>query len=120
MARGRHAKRSGLLSRLFPGRTARRLAEERQRVLLRQVAAELRHLSELADVQAAAAERAERRALAAEERARAAEQSAAQLRLELARLEEELLWAWAEGRLPAASLVDDLEPWGTVIDLRGA
>ena len=38
MARGRHAKPSGLLSRLFPGRTARRRTQlEQDRALVRQL-----------------------------------------------------------------------------------
>ncbi|HWH29495.1 MAG TPA: hypothetical protein VNU26_11115 [Mycobacteriales bacterium] len=120
MARGRHAKRSGLLARLLPGRAARREAARRQAVLLRQVADELRHLRELADAHAAAAAAAEARAAAAEQQAAVAQRALATLRTEVARLREELLWAWAEGRLPAATLVDGLEPGATVIDLRAA
>ena len=121
MARGRHARRTGLLARLLPGREARRRAAEQQRVLLRQVADELRHLRAAADAQTAAAAAAQERAAAAEERARVAETALASLRAEVERLREELLWAWAEGRLPAASLTDDLVPEqepARVIDLR--
>ena len=120
MARGRHAKRSGLLARLLPGRAARREAERRQAVLLRQVADELRHLRALADAHASAAAAAEARAAAAEEQAAVARSAVATLSSEVARLREELLWAWAEGRLPAATLVDGLEPRAQVIDLREA
>lgn len=120
MSRGRHAKRSGLLARLMPGRTARREAARRQAVLLRQVADELRHLRELADAHAAAAAAAEARAAAAEQRAADAQSALDSLRTEVARLREEVLWAWAEGRLPSASLVDGLEPPAKVIDLRAA
>jgi chromosome segregation ATPase len=112
----RHARRSGLLSRLLPGRTRRREAEARQRALLRSVADELRHGRAAADAALAAQAAATEAALA---RARAAETALAELRTEVARLREELLWAWAEGRLPSASLVDDL-PAARVIDLRGA
>ncbi|HVM26601.1 MAG TPA: hypothetical protein VM433_02900 [Mycobacteriales bacterium] len=122
MARPRHAKRSGLLARLFPGRTARREAADRQAALLRLVAAELRHLRELADAHAESAARAEARALAAEEQAAQAAQVTATLRTEVARLREELLWAWAEGRLPAAAGIShglvDAPADAKVIDLR--
>jgi hypothetical protein len=126
MARGRHAKPSGLLSRLFPRRTSRREAARQQRTLLRQVADELHHLRGLVDAQAAAAALAEQRARLAEEQAAEARVATAALRVEVARLREELLWAWAEGRLPAASLTDGLAeaptgvPGETVIDLREA
>jgi hypothetical protein len=121
MARGRHARRTGLLARLLPGRAARRAAAAQQRVLLRQVADELRHLRGLADAHADAAAGAEERARVAEQRALAAETATASLRAEVARLREELLWAWAEGRLPAASLTADLtEPGHRVVDLRSA
>lgn len=123
MSRGRHARRTGLLARLTPGRTARRLAAQHQRTLLRQVADELRHLRALADTFAAAAAAAEARAREAEACARAAEAATGALRAELARLREELLWAWAEGRLPAASLTDGLDGAQVqhrVIDLRSA
>lgn len=113
MARGRHARRTGLLARLLPGREARRRAAAQQRVLLRQVADELRHLRATADAHAAAA-------AAAQERALAAESATAQLRAEVARLREELLWAWAEGRLPAAALTDGPADPPKVIDLRSA
>ena len=119
MARAKHARRSGLLARLLPGRTARRAAAE-QRTLLRQVAAELRLLSAAADAAEVRATAAEARATAAERRAAAAESATAQLRTEVARLREELLWAWAEGRLPAASLTDGLVDPPRVIDLRSA
>jgi hypothetical protein len=128
MFRGRHAKRSGLLARLFPRRAAKLEAERTQRALLRQVAEELRALRQQADEQAAAAVAAEHRARAAEVRAAAAEERAEAagvalltLRSEVARLREEMLWAWAEGRLPAASLTDGLVPRpATVVDLREA
>jgi hypothetical protein len=119
MARGRHARPSGLLSRLFPGRAARREAARLQRVLLRQVADELHHLRTLADAHATAAAQAEERARQAEERAAAAASATEALRVEVARLREELLWAWAESRLPATSPSDGLaEPAARVIDLR--
>ncbi len=108
MARARHAKPSGLLSRLLPGRTARREAARRQAVLLRQLADELQHLRAVADAQALLAQQAQEQARLAEERAALARAEGAALRAELTRLREELLWAWAEGRLPLASLTDGL------------
>lgn len=121
MARARHAKPSGLLARLFPGRTARREAERRQRILLRQLADELQHLRLVADLHAEAALQAEERARQAEERAAAAQATTDALRVEVSRMREELLWAWAEGRLPAASPPKGLvEPQARVVDLRDA
>jgi hypothetical protein len=122
MARARHAKPSGLLSRLFPGRYARREQARRAQVLLRQMAAELRHLREHADAQALAAALADERARAAEQRAAAAQAATVALQAEVARLREELLWAWAEGRLPTASATSPAgeAPAATVIDLREA
>ena len=119
MARGRHAKRSSLLSRLFPGRAARRRAEaERQRDLLRSLQYEVHRLQGLLTSTAGAAARADVRAQRAEEHVQAAVAEATALRTEVARLREELLWAWAEGRLPAAPIAPPAA--GKVIDLREA
>jgi hypothetical protein len=116
MARPRHAKPSGLLARLFPGRAARRRSAVLRDVLLRQVADELRHVRAVADQHAAAAADADWRAQVAERAAEAARAATADLRAEVARLREELLWAWAEGRLPTAAVT----PPARVVDLRGA
>ena len=119
MARGRHAKRSSLLSRLFPGRAARRRAEaERERALLRSLHYEVHRLQGLLPEQASTAARADIRARRAEEHVQAAVAETTALRTEVARLREELLWAWAEGRLPAAPIAAPVE--GKVIDLREA
>ena len=116
MARARHAKPSGLLARLLPGRTARREAARRQQVLLRQLADELRHLREVADAHAARAALAEARAREAEARAHEAVVASAAVQAELLHLREELLWAWAAGRLPSPEAVRSS---GTrVVDLR--
>lgn len=105
MSRGRHAKPSGLLSRLFPGRAARRrAAAEAERALLR----ELRHEVDRAEEQARAA-RAEVHDLRVETDS---------LRSEVARLREEVLWAWADERMPAQPAAQ--EPVAQVIDLREA
>jgi hypothetical protein len=116
MARARHAKPSGLLARLLPGRTARREAARRQQALLRQLGEELRHLREVADTHAAAAAAAEVRAREAELRAAQAQAATAQVQEEVLRLREELLWAWAAGRLPTPEAVRG--SGATVIDLR--
>ena len=115
MARGRHRRRSGLLSRLLPGRRRSRLA------LLE---AQTRQLRELADTSAATAAAALVRAAAAHDVALAAQLRAARaeaelssardevvaLRADLAALREELVWAFAEGRMPVTA--------PAVIDLR--
>ncbi|TAL23727.1 MAG: hypothetical protein EPN99_03875 [Frankiales bacterium] len=119
MARGRHRRRSGLLSRLLPRR--RRLSR------LEALRAETARLRGLADAAAATASAALVRAAAADDRARAADLRAfaAQaalgsahdeilgLRADLAALREELVWAFAAGRAEARAA----EP-PAVIDLR--
>lgn len=112
MPRARHAKPSRLLDWLVPGRAARRRQVLLRDCLLRQVATELRHLREVADLHEVAA-------VTAQARADAAQAAVLELRREVARLREELLWAWAEGRV---SNVDSMPtPAGArVIDLRGA
>ena len=129
MSRGRHAKRSGLLARLWPVglRTVRLWSVGRQPSrhrrgaplrsaapdagLLGQLRAfdgELSRLRVLGIAHAAAA-------ASADVRARRAEEQLGAVRLELAALREELVWAFAEGRLPVAAPV----PAPTrVLDLR--
>jgi cell division protein FtsB len=129
MARGRHAKPSGLLSRLFPGRTARRrAAAERERARVRALHDEVLRLRAVGTALAAEAATAAARARRAEESAAAARAEIADLRAEsgalrdeLARLREEMLWAWADGRLPAVPAVPAAAPEpARVIDLREA
>ena len=124
MSRGRHAKRSGLLARLWPfGLRTVGLRPSRHRRgaplrsaapdagLLSQLRAfdgELSRLRVLGIAHAAAA-------ASADVRARRAEEQLGAVRLELAALREELVWAFAEGRLPVAAPV----PAPTrVLDLR--
>ena len=122
MSRGRHAKRSGLLAgllsyRLWPVRpvalrpAALRPARHRRGAPLRSAApdagllgqlraldGELSRLRVLGIAHAAAA-------ASADVRARRAEEQLGAVRLELAALREELVWAFAEGRLPVAAPV---------------
>ena len=119
MSRGRHAKRSGLLARLWPSRlrpvalrpVALRPSRHRRGAPLRSAApdagllsqlraldGELSRLRVLGIAHAAAA-------ASADVRARRAEEQLGALRLELAALREELVWAFAEGRLPVAAPV---------------
>lgn len=130
MARGRHAKPSGLLSRLLPGRAARRRAvAERERALVRAHFDEVHRLRSVGTVLAAQAATASARARQAEATAVAARAEIADLRAEtgalrdeLVRLREEVLWAWTAGRLretPAVDRAPDRMP-ARVIDLREA
>ena len=122
MSRGRHAKRPGLLARLWlvelwpvslrPGglRSAGLRPPRHRRgaplrfaapdaglvVQLRALDAELSRLRVLGIAHAAAA-------ASADVRARRAEEQLGAVRLELAALREELVWAFAEGRLPVAA-----------------
>ena len=114
MSRGRHAKPSGLLARLWPvGLRTVGLRPSRHRRgaplrsaapdagLLSQLRAfdgELSRLRVLGIAHAAAA-------ASADVRARRAEEQLGAVRLELAALREELVWAFAEGRLPVAAPV---------------
>lgn len=103
----------------MPGRAARRRAEaERQRDLLRSLQYEVHRLQGLLTSAAGAAAGADARARRAEEHVQAAVAEATALRTEVGRLREELLWAWAEGRLPAAPIAPPAD--ATVIDLREA
>ena len=119
MSRGRHAKRSGLLARLWLFRlrpaalrpVALRPSSHRRGAPLRSAApdagllsqlrafdGELSRLRVLGIAHAAAA-------ASADVRARRAEEQLGAVRLELAALREELVWAFAEGRLPVAAPV---------------
>ena len=114
MSRGRHAKPSGLLAGLWPfGLRTVGLRPSRHRRgaplrsaapdagLLSQLRAfdgELSRLRVLGIAHAAAA-------ASADVRARRAEEQLGAVRLELAALREELVWAFAEGRLPVAAPV---------------
>lgn len=112
MARGRHRRRSGLLSRLLPRRRAR----------LDALAAETARLRRLTEVGAATATAALIRAVSAQDAAAAAQlraeraeaslaavlAQATALRAELAALREELVWAFAERRAEVAPPVIDL------------
>ena len=124
MSRGRHAKRSGLLARLWPSRLrtfglqpvrlrplGRQPSRHRRGAPLRSAApdagllsqlraldGELSRLRVLGIAHAAAA-------ASADVRARRAEEQLGAVRLELAALREELVWAFAEGRLPVAAPV---------------
>lgn len=123
MARGRHAKPSGLLSRLFPGRAARRrAAAEAERSLLHGLRVEVDRLSRIgiglaaqAAEASARAQRAEAQACAARAEVEDLRAETGSLRAEVATLREEMLWAWADGRLPAPGKA---QTEGTVIDLR--
>lgn len=120
MSRGRHSRRSGLLVRVLPGRAAaaaRHRAEaeaSRDRELLWDLRGEVARLRLLAAQTAGRASDADGRARRAEEHALAAYRESTALRDEVSRLREELLWAWAEGRLPEAPLA----PLARVVDLR--
>ena len=114
MSRGRHAKPSGLLARLWPfGLRTVGLRPSRHRrgaplrsaapdagllSQLRAFGGELSRLRVLGIAHAAAA-------ASADVRARRAEEQLGAVRLELAALREELVWAFAEGRLPVAAPV---------------
>lgn len=111
MARGRHVKPSGLLSRLLPSRTARRRTQlEQDRALVRQLRDELLRLRGVGTALAADATMAAARARRAEEQALVARAEVADLRAEtavlrdeLARLREDVLWTWAGGRSSTAT-----------------
>ena len=111
MARGRHRRRSGLLARLLPARRRRTdplVAELARSTALARVAAEA---SQAALVRAALAEE---RAALAEARLWEAVREMSALRTDLTALREEVLWAFAEGRLPvAAPAVVDLRDGAT-------
>jgi hypothetical protein len=125
MARGRHARRSGLLSRLWPRRRCSRVAllehdVARLRALntaaadaattaLRRAAAAA-DTAAAADVRAAAAAQsavlAELRAQRAEAALTSARDEVVGLRGELVALREELVWAFAEAKVPVPQVVD--------------
>jgi hypothetical protein len=105
MARGRHRRRSGLLSRLLPQRRPSRAALlqaelSRARAVADATAATATAALVRAATAADAAAAAELRAARAETALAAARDEVAGLRADLAALREELVWAFAEGRLP--------------------
>lgn len=112
MARGRHRRRSGLLSRLRPRRRSRLdlLAAENAR--LRRLTEAGAATATAALVRAAAAQdaaaAAEARAIRAEEMLASVLREMAALRTELATLREELVWSYAERRAEVAPTVIDL------------
>ena len=127
MSRGRHAKRSGLLSRLWPAR-------RRRPVRARTSPAPVSTLDDTAAVDAVLAGRLHglegelsrlrvlgiahaAAAASADVRARRAEEQLGAVRAELAALREELVWAFAESRLPVAASTPGSVP-GIVVDLR--
>lgn len=115
MARGRHARRSGLLARLWPGRRRARHVRTDALVAERLAAleAEAVQLRALAHQSAEVAVAALRRASRAEEQAAAVTQEVAGLRADLAVLREELVWTFARGQVEAAPRVVDLRATGT-------
>ena len=132
MARGRHRRRTGLLwtlSQLW--RRPARLPVRSELDLLR---AEVQRLRTLAEVAAETTSRAlvraahaEDHAVGAGDRAARAEQRLAAVQDELARLtadlsgvSEELVWAFAEGRVPVADRTAEPSPSGrpVLVDLR--
>lgn len=112
MARGRHRRRSGLLSRLLPRRRARLDAVAVETVRLRRLTEAAAATATAALVRAAAAQdaaaAAEVRALRAETDLATVLTEMAALRAELAALREELVWAFAERRAEVKPAVIDL------------
>lgn len=111
MARGRHVQRSGLLARLWPRR--RRVPAHAGVDRFAALEAEVARLRVLGAATAATAAAAEVRARRAEDQLGAARAELVGLRTDLAALREELVWAFAERRLPVDAPV-------TVVDLRAA
>lgn len=108
MARGRHAKRSGLLARLW-WRRPRPVVAPVDDGRLRALEGEVSRLRVLGIAHAAAAASADVRARRAEEQLAAARSELAGVRADLASLREELVWAFAERKLvDAAPVVVDL------------
>jgi hypothetical protein len=104
MARGRHA-RPGLLSWLWPGRSARRRADAAAaRSAAQQLQAEVERVRALSARSAGAAARAEARADRVEREAALLVAQLTELRQEVGRLREELLWSFAERRLPGPTV----------------
>jgi uncharacterized protein (DUF342 family) len=120
MARGRHARRTTLLSRLWPGRGDRRRAEAQQRAdELWDLSGEVSRLRTVGVQHAGLAARAEMRAHRAEGRVAQLEEQVATLRAELLQLREELAFAWSAGRIEAEA-IESAGLAATVIDLRQA
>ena len=110
MARGRHARRHGLLARLLPSdgpplswRTVHAISLVRLSDDLAAVQAEVARLTAGASRSTAAEVVAELRAQRLEQELTAARAEIASLRTDLDALREELVWAFAEHRLPAGS-----------------
>jgi len=121
MARGRHTKPTGLWPRLSPGRVARlRAALERERVVRRELRDHVHRLLVLGAEHAAEAARVAVQSAQAQATANAALAQVSALRQEVARLREELLWAWAEGRLPAAPMAPPVAGTGSADELPSA
>jgi hypothetical protein len=132
MARGRHRRRSGLLSRRLPRRRRVVAPQPSVRAELERLESELQRQRGLAatTAQTAAAAlvragRAEDLAALAVSRAAAAEQELstahgelAGLRADLASLREELVWAFAERRLPIEAPAPSASSAAVVVDLR--
>jgi hypothetical protein len=112
MARGRHRRRSGLLSRLRPRRRSRLDALTAEAVRWRRLTEVGAATATAALVRAVAAQdaaaAAELRAVRAEAAAAALLTELSSLRGELAALREELVWAFAERRAEARPEVIDL------------
>lgn len=113
MARGRHVKRSGLLARLWP-RRRQVVAAPVDDGRLAALEGEVSRLRVLGIAHAAAAASADVRARRAEEHLSAVREELSLTRGQLVALREELLWAFAEGRLPVEA------PQAVVVDLRDA
>jgi len=121
-------KRSGLLSRLWPGRSryVRGRSVRGRDVVVSQTApgeaillglqSEVARLRVLGIAHAAAAASADQRARRAQEHVEALRDELGQTRAQLNAVREELLWAFAEGRLPVAdSAVINLRVQGSRI-----
>ena len=116
-------KRSGLLSRLWPGRSryvrgrsVRHSPTAPGEAILLGLQSEVARLRVLGIAHAAAAASADQRARRAQEHVEALRDELVQTRAQLNAVREELLWAFAEGRLPVAdSAVINLRVQGSRI-----
>ena len=119
MARGRHARRTSLLSRLWPGRRNRQAEDVRIRTELWDLQGEVSRLRMVGVQHAGLAARAEMRAHRAEGRAAALDAEIAALRADVSQLREELAFAWSAGRLEA-EVIESAGLAAAVIDLNEA
>lgn len=117
MPRGRHARRTSLLSRLWPGRRGRHAEQVRIRTEIWDLQGEVSRLRIVGVQHAGLAARAEMRAHRAEGRAAAMEAELVALRTEVAQLREEIAFAWSAGRVEA-EVLESAGIAATVIDLR--